>query len=167
MDALDIDLGFARSLCGRKAVDHHATNLHQGTAQNPSPATDFLASVDHGRELNRRTAGLRPATAARRIPVSQLNRAWFLTLTSSTPTYSSPNELLPDGCSARSMNATKRSARSGMGRSADVRPHRQLHRYGRRPRRAAIRPRSGIGDFRSRRRPCCRGPRLVRRWRPH
>lgn len=51
MDASDIDLGFARSLCGRKAVDHHATNLHQGIARNLSPATDFLAAVDHGRVL--------------------------------------------------------------------------------------------------------------------
>src|SRR5215208_3860816 len=56
MDGSHIDLGFARSLCGRKAVDHHATNLHQGTAQKLSPATDFLASVDHGRD--RRTAGV-------------------------------------------------------------------------------------------------------------
>src|SRR3954465_3844549 len=41
MDGSDIDLGFARLLCGRTAVDHHATNLHEGTPQNLSPATDF------------------------------------------------------------------------------------------------------------------------------
>jgi len=51
MDGSDIDLGFLRSPCGRKAVDPHAANLHQGTAQNLSQATDFLASVDHGKGL--------------------------------------------------------------------------------------------------------------------
>ena len=65
MDGSDIDLGFLRSLCGRKAADHHATSLHQGTAQNLSQATDVLASVDHGNDLLiEGPPELRTATAA-------------------------------------------------------------------------------------------------------
>src|SRR5678816_3691345 len=52
----DIDLGFLRSLCGRKTADHHATNLHQGTAQNLSPPRIFWHLLTMGGNFNRRTA---------------------------------------------------------------------------------------------------------------
>ena len=65
MDGSDIDSGFLRSSRDRKAVDHHATNLHQGTAQNLSQAMDFLASVEHGQDVSLEgPPKLRMATAA-------------------------------------------------------------------------------------------------------
>jgi hypothetical protein len=65
MGGSDIDLGFLRSLCGPKAVDHQATSLHQDTPQNLSPPRIFLHRLAMGGNFQiEGPLELRPATAA-------------------------------------------------------------------------------------------------------